>query len=117
MDKVIQWWKNVVIKMNEHGIPLPMVRVNGKASVTGTLVIVSAFLMALPIAIMIGTVITKIGGWFTLNEANQAQLMNAFSAAIQMHIAALGAYLGRGMQRGADGKVIMEKEDKKDDPT
>lgn len=117
MDKVIAWWTSLVNKMNDKGIPLPMVRVNGKASVTGTLVIISSFMMAVPCAIMIATVITRIGGWFTLNEANQAQLMNAFSAAIQMHIAALGAYLGRGMQRGADGKVIMEKEDKKDQPT
>jgi hypothetical protein len=109
MQKLIEWWKDVVNKMNEKGIPLPMVRVNGKASVTGSLVVVSAFLMAVPIVIMVATVITRIGGWFTLNEANQAQLMNAFSAAIQMHIAALGAYLGRGMQRGADGKVIVEK--------
>lgn len=109
MDKVIAWWKDVVTKMNEQGIPLPMARVNGKASVTGSLVIVSALLMALPIIIMVGTVITRIAGVFTLTEANSAQLMNAFSAAIQMHIAALGAYLGRGMQRGADGKVIVEK--------
>ena len=109
MDKVIEWWKSFVNKMNEQGIPLPMVRVNGKASVTGSLVVVSAFLMAVPIVIMVATVITRIGGWFTLNEANQAQLMNAFSAAIQMHIAALGAYLGRGMQRGADGKLNIDK--------
>lgn len=109
MNKLIEWWTNFVNKMNEQGIPLPMVRANGKASVTATLVVISSFMMAVPCAIMIGTVVTRIGGWFTLNEANQAQLMNAFSAAIQMHIAALGAYLGRGMQRGADGKVIVEK--------
>lgn len=109
MDKVLVWWSQFVNKTNEQGIPLPMVRANGKASITATLVIISSFMMAVPCAIMIATVITRIGGWFTLNEANQAQLMNAFSAAIQMHIAALGAYLGRGMQRGADGKVIVEK--------
>ena len=109
MDKVIAWWTQFVNKMNEQGIPVPMIRANGKASITATLVVISSFLMAVPIIIMVATVITRIGGWFTLNEANQAQLMNAFSAAIQMHIAALGAYLGRGMQRGADGKVIVEK--------
>lgn len=109
MQKLIEWWMQFVNKMNEQGIPLPMVRANGKASVTATLVVISSFLMAIPIIIMVATVVTRIGGWFTLNEANQAQLMNAFSAAIQMHIAALGAYLGRGMQRGADGKVVVDK--------
>ena len=117
MDKVIAWWVQFVNKMNEQGIPIPMVRVNGKASITATLVVISSFMMTIPCAIMIATVITRIGGWFTLNEANQAQLMNAFSAAIQMHIAALGAYLGRGMQRGADGKVIVEKSAEKEPET
>lgn len=109
MDKVVTWWTQFVNKMNETGIPLPMVRANGKASVTATLVVISSFMMVVPMAIMIGTVITKMAGVFTLTDANSAQLMNSFNAAIQMHIAALGAYLGRGMQRGADGKVIVEK--------
>ena len=108
MDKVIAWWKQFVNSMNEKGIPIPMARVNGKASLTGSLVVVSAFMMLVPCAIMIATVITRIGGWFTLNEANQAQLMNAFSAAIQMFIASLGAYLGRGMQRDSTGKVAVD---------
>ena len=114
MDKVIAWWTAFVAKLNEQGIPLPMVRINGQASVTGTLVVISSFLMAVPITIMIATVVTRIGGWFTLNDSNQAQLMNAFSAAIQMHIAALGAYLGRGLQRGSDGKIIVEKSSEKE---
>ena len=110
MDKLTAWWLQFVNKMNEHGVPVPMARVNGKASVTGSLVIVSAALCALPIVIMVGTVLTKLAGVFTLNEANQAQLINAFSAAIQLHIASLGAYLGRGMQRGSDGKVLIDGE-------
>lgn len=109
MDKIIAWWQSIVVKMNENGIPLPMIRTNGKASVTGTMVVISFALCVLPVLIMIGTVITKLTGAFTLNDANQAQLMNSFSSAIQLFIACLGAYLGRGMQRGSDGKVIMEK--------
>lgn len=117
MDNLVKWWKQFVDRMNSQGVPVPMVRSNGKASLTASLVVVSGALMAVPILIMIGTVISRIGGWFTLNDANQAQLMNAFSAAIQMHVAALGAYLGRGMQRGADGKVSMDKSEKPGDPT
>ena len=109
MDKLMVWWQSFVSKMNEQGIPLPMVRTNGKASVTGTMVVISFALCVLPILIMTGTVITKLTGIFTLNDANQAQLMNSFSSAIQLFIACLGAYLGRGMQRGPDGKVIVEK--------
>jgi hypothetical protein len=112
MDKVIAWWKSIVLKMNEQGIPIPMVRVNGAASVTGTMVIVSFFLCMVPSIMMIATVIAKLGGFFEITKANEDQLMNAFSASIQLLIASLGGYLGRGMQRGADGKVILEKEDK-----
>jgi cytochrome c oxidase assembly factor CtaG len=109
MDKVLNWWKSVVNKMNEHGIPVPMARANGKASITATMVMISFALCVIPVLLMIGTVLTKLAGVFTLTEANQAQLMNAFSSSIQLYIASLGAYLGRGMQRGSDGKVIVEK--------
>lgn len=110
MDNIIAWWKTLVERMNEKGIPLPMIRTNGKASVTGTMVVVSFALCVIPTLLMIGTVLTKLAGVFTLTDANEAQLMNAFSSAIQLYIASLGAYLGRGMQRGSDGKVIIQQE-------
>lgn len=109
MDKVIAWWTQFINKMNEQGIPIPMVRANGKASITATMVIISFLLCVIPTLLMIGTVLTKLAGVFTLNDVNQAQLLNAFSSSIQLLIASLGAYLGRGMQRGPDGKVIVEK--------
>jgi hypothetical protein len=112
MTAVIEWWMKFVAKMNDQGVPIPLARVNGKASVTGTLVIVSGLLCIFPVMIMVGTVMTRLTGVFTLNDSNQQQLMNAFSAAIQMHIAALGGYLGRGMQRGSDGKLSVDKSDK-----
>ena len=109
MDKILAWWQSVVNKANEKGIPIPMARANGKASITATMVVISFAMCVIPIILMTGTVITKLAGTFTLNEANQAQLMNAFSSSIQLYIASLGAYLGRGMQRSADGKVVVEK--------
>lgn len=109
MATFIAWWRDLVNRMNEKGIPVPMARSNGKPSITATMVMVSFALCAIPVLLMIGTVITKLAGVFTLNDANEQQLMNAFSSAIQLYIASLGAYLGRGMQRGSDGKVIMEK--------
>lgn len=115
MDKLIEWWKNLVNSMNEKGIPIPMVRVNGKASVTGTMVIVSFFLCTVPTLLMIATVIAKLGGLFEITKANEDQLMNAFSSAIQLLIASLGGYLGRGMQRGSDGKVSIDKSDNKEE--
>lgn len=116
MDKILEWWKSVVNKMNEQGIPVPMARANGKASITATMVMISFAMCVIPVMIMTGTVITKLAGVFTLNDANQAQLMNAFSSAIQLYIASLGAYLGRGMQRGADGKVSVDKAEKAEEP-
>jgi H+/gluconate symporter-like permease len=109
MNSFVTWWKDLVNRMNEKGIPVPMARANGKPSITATMVMVSFAMCVVPVLLMIGTVLTKLAGVFTLNDANQTQLMNAFSSAIQLYIASLGAYLGRGMQRGADGKVVMEK--------
>ncbi len=109
MDKILEWWKSVVNAANEKGIPIPIARINGKSSITGTMVVISFAMCVIPTIIMTGTVVTKLTGVFTLNDANQAQLMNAFSSSIQLYIASLGAYLGRGMQRGKDGAVTMEK--------
>jgi cytochrome c oxidase assembly factor CtaG len=117
MDKVLAWWQSIVNKANESGIPIPMARANGKASITATMVVISFAMCIIPIIIMTGTVITKLTGVFTLNDANQQQLMNAFSSSIQLYIASLGAYLGRGMQRGSDGKVIVEKASEKEEKT
>ena len=79
------------------------------------MVIVSFFLCIVPTLMMIATVIAKLAGFFELNAANEAQLMNAFSASIQLLIASLGGYLGRGMQRGPDGKVTLNDEVKSSD--
>jgi hypothetical protein len=112
MEKILEWWKKIVNSANEQGIPIPMARANGKASITATLVVVSFALCVIPTLLMVGTVLTRLAGVFTLTEANEAQLMNAFSSSIQLFIASLGGYLGRGMQRGSDGKVIVDKSDK-----
>lgn len=109
MERFIIWWKTVVNSMNEKGIPVPIARANGKASVTATMVMISFAMCVIPTVVMVATVLTKLAGVFTLNAENQVQLMNAFSSSIQLYIASLGAYLGRGMQRGKDGAVTMEK--------
>lgn len=109
MDKVVAWWTSFVNKMNEQGIPIPMIRANGKATITGTMVVVSFFLCIVPTLMMIATVVAKLAGFFELTKANEDQLMNAFSASIQLLIASLGGYLGRGMQRGSDGKLVVDK--------
>lgn len=112
MDKLMSWWTQFVTKMNEQSIPVPMARINEKASVTGTMVIISFFLCMVPTLLMIATVIAKLGGFFEITKTNEDQLMNAFSSSIQLLIASLGGYLGRGMQRGPDGKVSVDKEEK-----
>lgn len=115
MDKFTEWWKNFVGKMNEQGIPLPTFRdpKTGKGSVTVTMVKVSFALCVVPVLVMIATVLTKLAGVFTLTDANQAQLLNSFSSAIQLYIASLGAYLGRKLQRDEKGKVEVESDSTK----
>lgn len=114
MDKIITWWKDLVNKANVNGIPLPTFRdpKTGKGSVTVTMVKVSFALCVIPTLVMIATVLTKLAGVFTLTDANQAQLMNSFTSAIQLYIASLGAYLGRKLQRDEKGNLALEKDEK-----
>lgn len=112
MDKVIAWWKKMVEAANVNGIPLPVFRdpKTGKGSVTVTMAKVSFFLCVVPTLVMIGTVLTKLAGVFTLTDANEAQLMNSFSSAIQLYIASMAAYLGRKLQRDEKGKMELSDE-------
>ena len=119
MGRLLTWWIQFVNKMNEQGIPIPMIKANGKPTITGTMVVISFALCSLPVLLMVGTVITKLTGIFTLNDANQAQLLNSFNCSIQLLIASLGGYLGRGMQRDDKGKINLlaaEAEAKKIEP-
>lgn len=85
--------KDFVRKMNEAGIPLPLVRLNGKPTLTGTMTIMS-FTTAL-----VGQLgkITKLLGEIDLTQANYLFLI------------CLGAYLGNKKIVG-DGKSVTVEE-------
>lgn len=88
--------KDIIKKMNENGIPLPMLRINGKPSITATFAFI-AFNSAL--FGQIGKV-AKIIGTIDLDAANY------------LFFGCLFAYLGRRMT--GDGKSIEMSEEKKD---
>jgi hypothetical protein len=88
--------KDLIKCMNEKGIPLPMIRINGKPSITATFAFIS-FNSAL--FGQIGKV-TKIIGTVDLDAANY------------LFFGCLFAYLGRRMT--GDGKSIeLSSEEKK----
>lgn len=80
--------KSLIRKMNERGIPLPMIRVDGKPSITATFAFISFNTALLG---QIGKV-TKIIGEVDLTSANY------------LFFGCLAAYLGRRMT--GDGKKI-----------
>lgn len=93
---MIEKLKEIIRRMNEMGVPLPMVRVNGKASFTATMTFISFNTALLG---QIGKV-TNFLGPVDLTQANY------------LFGICLAAYLGRRMQ--GDGKKIDIEGEKKD---
>lgn len=89
IDKI----KALIAKMNEYGIPLPMIRVDGKPSITATFAFIS-FNTAL--FGQLGKV-AKILGDIDLNAANY------------LFFGCLFAYLGRRMTADK-GRIEVDKE-------
>lgn len=84
-------FKEFVRMLNEYGIPLPMLRIDGKASFTATMTFISFNTALLG---QIGKV-TNLLGSVDLTQANYLFLI------------CLGAYLGRKIQ-GSKDKVEIE---------
>lgn len=93
IDKI----RDFVTKMNEAGVPLPMARVNGAPTLTGTMVILSFTTCLLG---QLGK-ISKLLGEVDLTQANY--LLGI----------CLAAYLGRRIQTNGKDVTIDKDEDKK----
>lgn len=93
---MIEKIKNLIRKMNEAGIPLPLVRVDGKPSLSATLVFISfnAWLIS---------VVGKFAGFFGGVDSGQC---------LQMFLATAGLYWGRKFQSGNSSLETEKKEDK-----
>lgn len=95
MNNLVAKLKQLIQQMNAQGIPLPLLRINGTATLTGTMVVMS-FTSAL--LGQIGKVTNLIGN-VDLSNANYLVIIT------------LGAYLGRRIQ--GDGKTSsLDKEEK-----
>jgi len=104
-------WKDLIDKANSRGIPLPMVRDKGKASITATLVVISSGLCGISILMMLAVFISKMTAFFMLNDATFNIMKEAFSSSFQFFIASLGGYLGRKMQKNGNDVTLDEKKD------
>ena len=92
MNALITKTKEFVNKMNEYGVPVPMIRVEGKPSITATFAFISFNTALLG---QVGKIAGFLGG-VDLTQANYLFLM------------CLGAYLGRRVQSNK-GKVKVGK--------
>lgn len=97
MNKILEWWKSVVRDANERGVPLPMIRVDGKASISATMMFLSFNIWLVSV---IGKAAGALGGMDS-------------GACLQMFIATAGLYFGRKFQRGADGTLSVEDKEQK----
>jgi hypothetical protein len=88
--------KNLMNKLNEMGIPIPLIRLNGAPTLTGTMVVIS-FNTAL-----LGQ-IGKISNLFGAIDLTQANYLFGIC---------LAAYLGRKMQ-GNGKEITIDKEENK----
>lgn len=87
--------KEFINKLNEVGIPIPLIRLDGKPSFTGTMVALS-FLTAL------GGQLGKLSAF--LGDVDLAQANYLF-------MICLGAYLGRKMQKTDKGVILTDKKE------
>ena len=88
--------KQFIKKLNDSGVPIPLVRLNGSATFTGTLTLIS-FATAL-----LGQ-LGKLSGFFGGIDLTQANYLFLIS---------LGAYLGRRLTNNAATKTVEMDETK-----
>lgn len=93
MNQIVAKLKQLIQKMNEAGIPLPLFRINGVATLTGTMVVMS-FTSAL-----LGQIgkVTNLIGDVDLSNANYLVMIT------------LGAYLGRRISGNKDNSALENK--------
>lgn len=94
---LIEKIKEFIKKLNDSGVPVPLIRINGNPTLTGTMVVIS-FNTAL-----LGQIgkIANILGTVDLSQANY------------LFMICLGAYLGRKMQ--GNGKEMTIESEKKEE--
>jgi hypothetical protein len=88
---IIEKWKEIVRNANEKGVPLPMVRADGKASLSATLVFLSFNIWAMSV---IGKAAGALGGMDP-------------GACLQMFMVCAGLYFGRKFQKDDKGGVSL----------
>jgi hypothetical protein len=98
------------LKMNEGGIPVPVVKdpKTKVGSITASLVVVAAGLCSITILIMLGTCLAKLKTDFVLNTETASEIHDAFMSSLEFLGMSLGAYLGRKMQGDGKGGMTMD---------
>jgi hypothetical protein len=102
MQQLVDKWIAFVNRMNRMGIPVPTVRdpLTGRGSITAALIVFSAGLFGFCILFMLATAVGKWAGFFLLTDATFAQIKTAADYSWQFLATAIGAYLGRFLQKG-----------------
>lgn len=93
MDSLKNKWLRMVRGANERGVPIPLIRIDGKPSLSATLAFIS-FNMWLV------SVIGKVAGYLGGVDPGQC---------LQMFLACAGLYWGRKFQSDGKGKVELSQ--------
>jgi hypothetical protein len=91
---ILDKWKEIVRNSNENGVPIPMIRVDGKASLSATLAFLSFNIWAVSV---VGKAAGALGGMDT-------------GACLQMFLSCSALYWGRKFQRDDKGNVSVSKD-------
>lgn len=97
MEKLTAWWTKFVNDANEKGIPIFLVRDNGKGSVSLTMLFISFNLVLLG---LIGKYSKMIG------DIDVSQSLNLFYATSAL-------YFGRKITKDSKGNTVIESTDQK----
>lgn len=92
---MLERWKKFVNDMNSKGVPLPMIRADGKANISATMMFLSFNIWLVSV---VGKAAGALGGMDS-------------SACLQMFIATAGLYYGRKFQRDEKGAITVEGKD------
>ena len=96
MGRLLCKWKQIVNDLNAKGVPLPLARIDGKASLSATLVWISFNIW----------VISVVGKWAgALGGVDSGQCL-------QMFLSCAGLYWGRKFQRDDKGMVTLDDKPK-----
>jgi hypothetical protein len=113
IKKIVQAWRDFVVKLNERGIPVPTIRdpKTQLGSVSLTMVVVSFGLMSICVVMALCLVVSKWAGFFAAADVSLNSLKEAFWMSFEMSGLSAGLYWSRKFQKDGTKVELSDKTD------